>query len=109
MYQVAGYLMKGIALFISPLLALGPDQIQKLHKFMSTRPDFVLLHLDDMQLSSIKKVASDLSKMKASPTSECCAISVVLFASPQLLIGLKGETIMDILLDKDKSCLHMIV
>ena len=99
-YQVAGYLMKGIALFISPLLALGPDQIQKLHKFMSTRPDFVLLHLDDMQLSSIKNVAKD------SPTSECRAISVVLFASPQLLIGSKGETIMDILLDKDKSTLH---
>ena len=109
MYQVAGYLMKGITLFISPLLALASDQIRKLRKVTSTRPDFVSLHLDDMQLSSIKKVASDLSKMKASPTSECRAISVVLFASPQLLIGSKGEPIMDLLLDKDKSTLHMIV
>ena len=62
-----------------------------------------------MQLSSIKNIAKDLSKMKASPTSECGAISVVLFASPQLLIGSKGETIVDILLDKDKSTLLMIV
>ena len=62
-----------------------------------------------MQLSpSIKQIASDLSTMKASPTSEC-ATSVVLFASPQLLIGSKGEPIMDILLDMDKSTLHMIV
>ena len=98
MYQVAGYLMKGITLFISPLLALASDQLRKLRKKVtSTRPDFILLHLDDMQLSSIKNVAKDLSNMKASPTSECCAISVVLFASPQLLIGSKGETIMELL------------
>ena len=106
--------MKGITLFISPLLALVSDQIQKLRKVMSTQPDFVSLHLDDMQLlSSISKqvvvVATDLSYMKASPTSECRAISVVLFASPQLLIGSKGELVMDILLDTDKSTLHMIV
>ena len=29
-YQVAGYLMKGITLFISPLLALASDQTRKL-------------------------------------------------------------------------------
>ena len=44
-YQVAGYLMKGITLFISPLLALVSDQVRKLHKVMSTRPNFVSLHL----------------------------------------------------------------
>ena len=109
MYQVAGYLMKGITLFISPLLALASDQLRKLRKVTSTRPDFVSLHLDDMQLSSIKNVARDLSNMKASPTSECRAISVILFASPQLLTGSKGETIMELLLDKDKSTLHMVV
>ena len=91
-YQVAGYLMKGITLFISPLLALGSDQTRKLRKVTSTQPDFVSLHLDDMEISSIKEVANDLSTLK-DPQSSQCAVSVILFASPQLLVGSKGEPI----------------
>ena len=58
-YQVAGYLMKGITLFISPLLALASDQTRKLRKVTCTQPDFISLHLDDMEISSIKEVAND--------------------------------------------------
>ena len=108
MYQVAGYLMKGITLFISPLLALGSDQTRKLRKVTSTQPDFVSLHLDDMEISSIKEVANDLSTFN-DPESSQRAVSVILFASPQLLVGSKGEPIMNVLLDNHKSTLHMVV
>ena len=108
MYQVAGYLMKGVTLFISPLLALGSDQTRKLRKVTSTQPDFVSLHLDDMEISSIKEVANDLSTFN-DPESSQRAVSVILFASPQLLVGSKGEPIMNVLLDNNKSTLHMVV
>ena len=107
-YQVAGYLMKGITLFISPLLALPSDKIQKLRKVMATQPDFVSLHLDDMELSSIKEVANDLSTFN-DPASSQCSVSVILFTSPQLLVGSKGEPIMKVLLDNEISTLHMVV
>ena len=107
-YQVAGYLMKGITLFISPLLALASDQTRKFGKVTTTQPDFVSLHLDDMEISSIKEVANDLSTFN-NPESSQRSVSVILFASPQLLVGLKGEPIMKVLLDNEKSTLHMVV
>ena len=112
MYQVAGYLMKaGITLFISPLLAVASDQTQtRLQKVTPTQPNFVSLHLDDMKKSSIKEVANDIiSTFNDPPESSQCAVSVNLFASPQLLVGLKGELIMKVLLDNNKSTLHMVV
>ena len=107
-YQVAGYLMKGITLFISPLLALTSDQTRKLRKVTTTQPDFVSLHLDDMQVSSIKEVANDLSTFN-DPESSQRSVSVILFASPQFLVASKGEPIMNVLLDNEKSSLHMVV
>ena len=107
-YQVAGYLMKGITLFISPLLALASDQTRKFGKVTTTQPDFVSLHLDDMELSSIKEVANDLSTFN-DPASSQCSVSVILFTSPQLLVGSKGEPIIKVLLDNEKSTLHMVV
>ena len=85
MCQVAGYVMKGITLFISPLLALASDQTRKLQNVvMTTHSDYVSLHLDDMELSSIQELANNLSTMNDSQTSQCTE-SVILFASPQLL------------------------
>ena len=105
-YQVAGYLMKGITLFISPLLALASDQIRKLRVITRNRPEFVSLHLDDMEESSLIEVAHDISTWKEPDGAEC-AISVIIFASPQLLVGSKGIPIMNILLDRNKSILSM--
>ena len=107
-YQVAGYLMKGITLFISPLLALASDQIRKLRMITRNRPEFVSLHLDDMEQSSINELADDISTWKE-PDGSQCAISVIIFASPQLLVGSKGIPIMNILLDRNKSILSMTV
>jgi len=107
-YQVAGYLMKGITLFISPLLALASDQIRKLRMITRNRPDFVSLHLDDMEESSLLELAHDISTWKEPDGTEC-AISVIIFASPQLLVGSKGIPIMNILLDMNKSILSMTV
>ena len=107
-YQVTRYLMKGITLFISPLLALASDQTWKLRKITRNRPEFVSLHLDDMELSSINELADDISTWKEPHTSQC-AISVIIFASPQLLVGSKGSPIMNILLDRNKSILSMTV
>ena len=69
--QVAGYVMKGITLFISPLLALASDQTRKLRNVTTTHSDYVSLHLDDMELSSIQELANDLSTMNDSQTSQC--------------------------------------
>jgi superfamily II DNA helicase RecQ len=107
-YQVAGYLMKGITLFISPLLALASDQTRKLRMITRNRPEFVSLHLDDMEESSINELAHDISTWKE-PDSSQCAISVIIFASPQLLVGSKGTPILNILLDRNKSILSMTV
>ena len=98
------------ALFISPLLALASDQTRKLRNVTTTHSDYVSLHLDDMELSSIQELANDLSPTMndCSQTSQCIE-SVILFASPQLLTGSKGIPIMNILLNTDKSALHMIV
>ena len=88
-YQVAGYMLKGITLFLSPLLALASDQTNKLRKTTRHHLDFVSLHLDAMEPTSIKEIADDLTSWKEPNGSEC-AIAVVLFASPQLLVGTKG-------------------
>ena len=42
-YQVARYLMKGITLFISPLLPLASGQTQKLRMITRNRPEFLSL------------------------------------------------------------------
>ena len=76
-YQVAGYLMKGITLFISPLLALASDQIRKLRVITRNRPEFVSLHLDDMEESSLIELAHDISTSKEPDGTEC-AISVII-------------------------------
>ena len=107
-YQVAGYMMKGITLFLSPLLALASDQTNKLRKTTRNHLDFVSLHLDDMEPSSIKEIADDLTSWKE-PNGSDCEIAVVLFTSPQLLVGNKGVPIMNTLLDKEKSILSMTV
>ncbi len=107
-YQVAGYMIKGITLFLSPLLALASDQTRKLRETTRHHNDFVSLHLDDMEVASIKEIADDLKTWKE-PDGTQCAISVVLFASPQLLIGNKGVPIMNTLLDKEKSILSITV
>ena len=98
------------ALFISPLLALASDQTRKLRNVTTTHSDYVSLHLDDMELSSIQELANDLSPTMndCSQTSQCIE-SVILFASPQLLTGSKGIPIMNILFDTNKSALHMVV
>jgi superfamily II DNA helicase RecQ len=107
-YQVAGYMIKGITLFLSPLLALASDQTRTFRTITRNHNDFVSLHLDDMEVSSMKEIADDLNTWKEPDRNEC-SISVVLFASPQLLVGDKGVPIMKTLLHKDNSILSMTV
>ena len=59
------------ALFISPLLALASDQTRKLRNVTTTHSDYVSLHLDDTELSSIQELANNLSTMNDSQTSQC--------------------------------------
>ena len=71
--------MKGITLFLSPLLALASDQTIKLRKTTRHHLDFVSLHLDDMEPTSIKEIADDLTSWKEPNGGSDCAISVVQF------------------------------
>ena len=107
-YQVTTYINKGITLFISPLLALASDQRQKLKKKTRDIPLTGSLHLDEMKPSTIKVIADDLSHIKDPETGICCG-SMILFASPQFLTGEQGTSILDAILNKDSSALHMVV
>ena len=71
-YQVAGYMMKGITLFLSPLLALASDQTNKLRKTTRHHLDFVSLHLDAMEPTSIKEIADDLTSWKEPKRIRLC-------------------------------------
>ena len=101
-------MMKGITLFLSPLLVLASNQTNKLRKTTRHHLYLVSLHLDDMEPTSIKEIADDLTSWKE-PNRSDCAISVVLFASPQLLVRNKGVPIMNTLLDKKTLIISMTV
>jgi len=53
-YQVAATMIKGITLFISPLLALASDQTQNLKRRTAALPDVTCIHLDGMPEEHIK-------------------------------------------------------
>ncbi len=108
-YQVSALLMKGVTIFISPLLALASDQTEKLRKRTSNIHSIASLHLDGMKASSIKSIADSISDLRDMTTGECTGGSVILFVSPQFLIGTRGKLILDALLNEQTSPLHMVV
>ena len=80
-YQVAALMNRGITLFISPLLALASDQMQKLRDKTAKTPHMAYLHLDGMKPSTIKIIADDISHMRYPATGNCTG-SMILFVSP---------------------------
>ena len=103
-YQVAANMIKGITLFISPLLALASDQTQNLKRRRAALPDLTCIHLDGMPEEHIKIIAQDISELRH-PATNLLKGAVILFASPQFLTGKKGSSI----LDESTSALHMTV
>ena len=89
-YQVAAFMNKGVTLFISPLLALASDQMQKIRKKTTSIPHIRSLHLDGMKPSTIKTIAGDISHMKHPETGDCYGC-MILFVSPQFLVGDRGK------------------
>ena len=82
---------------------------QKLKKKTRDIPLTGSLHLDEMKPSTIKVIADDISHIK-DPETGLCSGSMILFASPQLLTGERGKSILDAILNKDSSsALHMVV
>ena len=108
-YQVAAFMNKGVTLFISPLLALASDQMQKIRKKTTSIPHIGSLHLDGMKPSTIKTIAGDISHMKHPETGDCYGC-MILFVSPQqFLVGDRGKPILEAVLNNQSSALHMVV
>ena len=107
-YQVATFMNKGVTLFISPLLALASDQMQKLRKKTTNIPHMGSLHLDGMKPSTIKTIADDISHMKHPETGDCSGC-MILFVSPQFLVGDCSKPILEAVLNNQSSALHMVV
>ncbi len=105
-YQVASTMIKGITLFISPLLALASDQTHNLERRTDALPDVTCIHLDGMAEQHIKIIAHDITELRH-PVTKLLKGSIILFASPQFLTGRKGKSIMTSLLDETTSALHM--
>ena len=107
-YQVAATMIKGITLFISPLLALASDQTRNLKRRTAALPDVTCIHLDGMPQEHINIIAQDISELRH-PVTNLLKGAVILFASPQFLTGQKGSSILASLIDESTSALHMTV
>ena len=85
LYQVAAACLKGVSIIITPLLALGSDQADKVLAI----PDRSItgFHLDDL---SSKKIEQLLDKIKTLPPSK----TVILLSSPQYLLGPASDLLM---------------
>ena len=66
------------------------------------------LHLDGMKPSTIKTIADDISHMKHPETGDCSGC-MILFVSPQFLVGDCGKPILEAVLNNQSSALHMVV
>ena len=107
-YQVVAFMNKGVTLFISPLLALASNQMQKIRKKVTSIPHIGSLHLDGMKPSTIKTIAGDISHMKHPETGDCYGC-MILFVSPQLLVSDCGKPILEAVMNNQSSALHMVV
>ena len=107
-YQVTASLIKGVTLFISPLLALASDQSRKLQQKTTDISNVCSIHLDELNSNSIETIAQDISELQE-PDTDNIRLSIILFASPQFLVNAKGKPILDTLLNPECSTLHMVV
>ena len=95
-------------LFISPLLALASDQMQKLRGKTAITAHLGSYHLGKMKMSAIKIIAEDISHMIDLPTGNW-ASSMILFASSHFLVGTRGKPILGAVLSSKTSALHAAI
>ena len=79
-YQVAGYLMKGITLFISPLLALASDQLRKLRKVSKKVEEYLDIDDETFTIDVMVLHGRQTRTQKASYVLMLCATSGVVNA-----------------------------
>ena len=109
-YQVAALMNRGITLFISPLLALASDQMQKLRDKTAKTPHMAYLHLDGMKPSTIKIIADDIWHLTYErPSNRELHRFYDSFCIASFLVGARGQPILDAVLHNQTSALHMVV
>ena len=99
-------MIQGITLIISPLLALSSDQMRNLKQRTADLPDVTCIHLDGMPEAHVSIIVDHISGMRH-PITKLVKGALILFPSPQFLTGPKGQSILNLLLDKWTSAMHM--
>jgi superfamily II DNA helicase RecQ len=98
LYQVTAACLKQVTLVVTPLLALGSDQLDK----GLAIPDVSItaFHLDDLDPNKIEQV---LTKIKNCEPDE----TIILLSSPQCIVGIASSLISHIILSKQLRMIMM--